>query len=86
LARPNQNSLVSKRSVQLAGLLLWRFGLIVAGTTGLYRVTRFLLTFFDLPLQLEVGAGLMVSGFVLVMVSLVMERMVDARSEGDLRR
>lgn len=85
-SRSNRNGPVSKRSVQLAGLLLWRFGLLVAGATALYRTTRFFMKFIDLPLQLELGASLVASGFVLVIVSLVMERIVDSRSEGDLRR
>ena len=80
------NEFNSKRSTQLAGLLLWRFGLLLAGATALYRTTRFLMTFIDLPTQLEIGIGLLICGAVLVMASLVMERIVDMRSEGDLRQ
>ncbi len=73
-----------KRGSQLAGLLLWRFGLLLAGSVGLYRTSKFLLQFIDLPLQVEIGLGLIFSGAVLFMVSLVMERIEDARREGDL--
>ena len=66
------------------GLFLWRFGLLLAGATGLYRMTKRLLRFIDLPVQLEIGIGLVFSGAVLFMVSLIMERIVDSRLEGDL--
>lgn len=74
----------TKKSTQLAGLLLWRFGLLLAGATGLYRATEFLMQFVDLPTQLEIGIGFVVCGAFLFAVSLVMERIVDMRSEGDL--
>lgn len=80
----NQNESMTKRSIQLVGLLLWRFGLILASITALYRMARFLLQFIELPIQLEIGVGLLLTGFTLVLASLVMERVVDARSEGDL--
>ena len=70
---------------QIAGLVLWRFGLLLAGGTGLYNTIRVLLQFIELPMLIEVGIGLILGGVVLVMVSLVMERVVDMRAEGDLR-
>ena len=63
----------NKQAVQLAGLLLWRFGLMLASITALYRMARFLLQFIELPIQLEIGVGLLLTGFVLVLASLVME-------------
>jgi len=57
---------------------------MLAGATGLYRMTKLLLRFIELPLQLEIGIGLVFAGAVLFMVSLIMERVVDARLEGDL--
>ncbi len=74
----------SKRGIQLAGLLLWRFGLALAGATALYHSTKFLLEFVSLPVQLEIGIGLAFCGVVLVIVSFIMERIVDLRREGDL--
>lgn len=74
----------SNRGSQLAGLLLWRIGLAIAGATALYRTARLLLEFIELPLQIEIGAGLLFCGAVLVMVSLVWERIADWRREGDL--
>ena len=73
------------QSIQIAGLLLWRMGLLLAGSTGVYRVARFLLQFVELPIQLEIGLGLVFSGAVFFMASLILERIVDAKTEGDLR-
>ena len=80
-----RNDFFSKKSTQLAGLLLWRFGLLLAGATALYRTAKFLMTFVDLPLQLEIGIGFLICGAFLFLLSLVMERVVDMRNEGDLR-
>ena len=80
-----RNDFFSKKSTQLAGLLLWRFGLMLAGATALYRTAKFLMTFVDLPLQLEIGIGFLICGAFLFLLSLVMERVVDMRNEGDLR-
>ena len=85
-SKTRQNEYQTKQAVQLVGLLLWRFGLILASATALYRTARFLLQFIDLPTQLEIGAGLLLTGFVFVIASLVMERLVDIRSEGDLNQ
>jgi hypothetical protein len=74
----------TKQSTQLVGLLLWRFGLLLASAAGLYRVTKFLMQFVELPKQLEIGIGLMICGAFLFAVSMVMERIVDSRSEGHL--
>jgi hypothetical protein len=74
------------QGVQLAGLLLWRAGLILAGATAAFRVARFLLRFIDLPTQIEIGVALFIVGVGCVGLSLVMERIVDYRSEEDLRQ
>lgn len=57
---------------------------MLAGATALYRTSRLLLQFIDLPMQLEVGIGFVFSGAVLFMASVIMERIVDVRAEGDL--
>lgn len=79
---------VSKASAnsgfQLAGLLLWRFGLLLASSVAVYRVARYALRFVELPRQLEIGIGLIIAGGTLLMGTLVAERIVDSRSEGDL--
>ena len=81
-SKPNEGQY--QRSIQIVGLLMWRFGLLLAGTTGLYRVSRLLLQFVELPTQLEIGAGVGLTGFGLVIASLIMERIDDIRQEGDL--
>lgn len=83
-SQPKRIDFFTKKSTQMAGLLLWRFGLMLAGATALYRTTKFLMTFVDLPLQLEIGIGFLVCGTFLFAMSLVMERIVDMRSEGEL--
>ena len=75
-----------KRSLQLAGLLMWRAGLLLAGGTAIYNTSKLLLRFIDLPLQLEIGIGLVMTGVVFVAFSFVMERLVDSRAEGDLSK
>ncbi len=69
---------------QAAGLLLWRTGLLLAGSYSFFRVARIALQYAELPLQLEIGVGLALAGAALVMASLVWERALDARAEGDL--
>ena len=57
---------------------------MLAGVTAVYRTARFLLNFIELPTQLEIGIGLVITGFVFVIASLVMERIVDMKTEGNL--
>ena len=75
-----------KRSLQLAGLLMWRAGLLLAGGTVVYNSIQLILRWIDLPLQLEIGLGLVMTGVVFVALSFVMERVVDSRAEGDLSK
>lgn len=74
------------RSIQLVGLLLWRGGLLFAASWAFYEGARWALQFFDLPRLVEVGISLVISGAILVFVSLILERSADARKEGDLGR
>ena len=76
-----KRTLLSNESTQLSGLLLWRFGLLLASATAIYRTAKFLLKFIDLPLQLEVGIGLIFSGAVFFMASVLMEQISDGRRE-----
>ena len=72
------------RALRLAGLILWRSGLLLVGGYAFFRGARLALRFVELPLELEVGAGLVLAGLGLVLASLVWERVLDARQEGDL--
>ena len=72
------------KSIQLAGLLLWRFGMLLAGATALYRISKLILQFIDLPIQIEIGIGLIFSGIVVFATSLILERIQDSRTEGAL--
>lgn len=75
---------MSKHSVQLVGLILWRGGLLFAAAAALFEVSRRVLRYGDIPTQLEVGFGLALAGFVLIILSLIIERIRDAKAEGDL--
>lgn len=77
------NRIASKESTQLSGLLLWRFGILLASATAIYRTAKFLLRYVDLPLQLEIGIGLMFAGAVFFMASVLMEQLADGRREPD---
>lgn len=86
MSQAKKKKLDEKQSLQLVGLLLWRAGLLLAASSGLYHTIEFGLRFIDLPRQLEIGLGLVVAGAVLVLGSFVMERFVDYRAEGDLSK
>lgn len=72
------------KSAQLVGLLLWRGGLLLIGAWALFEAARWFLRFVDLPLQLEIGLGLLIAGCALVVLSVILERIQDRRGEGDL--
>ncbi len=65
---------------------MWRAGLLLAGGTALYNSIQLVLRFIDLPLHLEIGIGLVITGAVFVAISFVMERLIDYRAEGDLSK
>ena len=72
------------RTLRLAGLVLWRSGLLLVGAYSFFRVARLVLRFVELPPELELGLGLALAGAALVLVSLVWERIQDLKTEGDL--
>ena len=69
------------RPTQLVGLFLWRAGLLLASSYSLYRVSEIALEYVDLPAQVKVGVSLAAAGAMMVLGSLVAERVVDARAE-----
>jgi len=72
------------RVTQTLGLMLWRGGLLLAGGAALWEGLRYAMWFIDLPVQVEVGLGLLIAGALFVAGSLLAERFLDARTEGDL--
>ena len=72
------------RRSQALGLVLWRGGICLAVGYALYEGARWLLFFWDVPPQLQVGGGLAIAGALLVLGSLLAERIQDARAEGAL--
>ena len=69
------------RSTHLIGLLLWRGGLLLAGVAVVVETLRALLAFVDIPREIEYGVALVLGGFLLVLVSLILERIEDLRAE-----
>jgi len=74
------------RKTQLLGLLLWRGGVIAVGTLVFFEGARWFLRFFDIPVELQAGLGLVLAGLGFVVASLIAERIRDARAEGDLHQ
>lgn len=76
----------SSRSTTL-GWVLWRGGLwfcgLYIGWEGTIRTWRFLLS-LQLPRPVLIGIVMMLTGFIFVMASLIMERMQDAKMETEL--
>lgn len=72
------------RRSQLAGLVVWRLGLLIVAAYGFFRTARRILAFIEIPLQLEIGGGLILAGFGLVIVSLILERLRDYRQEKEV--
>jgi len=67
------------KRIHVLGLALWRGGILLVGGYLLYVGLRVVLPISD-PM-LELGVGLLAVGLVLVLASLVGERIVDARRE-----
>ena len=74
------------RKTHILGLLLWRGGQMLAGGAAAYYGVKYALRWMrvfglETPRGVEVGVVLLVAGFLLVMLSLILERARDARRE-----
>ncbi|MAB80094.1 MAG: hypothetical protein CMJ89_12150 [Planctomycetes bacterium] len=69
---------------QLVGFVLWRSGLVLVAGYSFFRIARWVVSFVELPTQLEIGGALLLAGVGFFLASLIAERIQDARSEGDL--
>lgn len=70
------------RKSQLFGLLLWRAGLLLAGSYGTFRVARITWDHWSLPPQLDWGLAFLATGAAFVAGSFVAERLHDRSIEG----
>ena len=68
----------------MVAALLWRGGLIIAVVAGLVESARWIWRLVDIPAEVELGLGLLSSGFVLLLVSLILERIQDYQTESSL--
>lgn len=73
------------RFSHVLGLILWRGGVLLISAWLLYVAARAALQWVEIPPVLAVGVGLILSGLALLLLSVICERVVDARAEGDLR-
>ena len=69
---------------QLVGFVFWRSGILLVAGYSFFRIARLLVSYVELPAQLEVGGALLLAGVGLLFASLIGERIQDARLEGDL--
>lgn len=67
------------RGTHLIGLALWRGGVLLVGGYLAYQVLRAVLTFTDT--QLEVAVAVFLTGLVMVFLSVLVERVLDAKAE-----
>jgi hypothetical protein len=63
----------------LAGLVLWRGGVVLVGVYIAYQILRAVLTITDT--RLELAVGVLLTGVLFVFASVVGERIQDARDE-----
>lgn len=68
----------------MVGAFLWRGGAVVAVLAGLVESARWVLRLIEVPRELQLGLGLLMSGFFLLVASLIAERIKDYRAESDL--
>ena len=69
---------------QLVGMVLWRGGLLYVSAYAGFRGFRELTRWVELPKQLEIGVAIGLTGFAFLIASVIVERVQDARAEGDL--
>ena len=69
--------------VQIAGLVLWRGGLVAVVGWAAWAVLKGVLSITDS--QLETAVAVSLTGVVLIFISIVVERVEDARQERELR-
>jgi len=68
----------------MAGVVMWRGGLVFVAAYTFYLGSWRLIRLLDWPAQITVGLAVAAAGLGLVMVSLILERMRSARTEGNL--
>ncbi|MFU8832207.1 MAG: hypothetical protein ACNA7J_08640 [Wenzhouxiangella sp.] len=72
------------RPWQIAGLALWRGGIVFVISYGFYYGAWRMVRQLAWPPQLTIGAALALAGLGLVMLSLILERRRAAKVEGNL--
>lgn len=67
-------------------MMMWRGGLLVVAVAAAVELVRTVMRYYQLPLQIEIGTSLVGGGLLLIVLSMILERVSDAREEGDLSR
>ncbi len=68
----------------MVGVVMWRGGLVFAAAYTFYWGAWRLILLLDWPAQITIGLAVALAGLGLVMVSLILERMQAAQTEGNL--
>ena len=66
-------------TLHVVGVVLWRGGLLLVGGYVAFAVLRVILSITDI--QLEIAVAILLAGLLLVFLSVLGERIVDAREE-----
>ncbi|NDY95516.1 hypothetical protein [Wenzhouxiangella limi] len=69
---------------RMVGVVMWRGGLVFAAAYTFYWGAWRLILLLDRPAQITIGLAVALAGLGLVMVSLILERMQAAQTEGNL--
>jgi hypothetical protein len=69
---------------RMVGVVLWRGGLAFVVAYSFYLGSWRLIRLLDWPAQITVGLAVALAGLGLVMVSLILERVRAAKTEGHL--
>ena len=69
---------------RMAGVVMWRGGLVFVAAYTFYWGSWRLIRLLDWPPQITVGLAVALAGLGLVMVSLILERVRAAKTEGNL--
>jgi len=84
MSASSRQSALSTERWRMVGVVLWRGGLAFVAAYTFYLGSWRLIRMLDWPAQITVGLAVAAAGLGLVMISLILERIRAARSEGNL--
>jgi hypothetical protein len=72
---------MAMNKTQAVGVILWRGGALLAVAWGFFETGRLIVRLWDVPTQVEIALGLIISGFLMVVATLIVERVREYRAE-----